>query len=134
MKDDIPTCIWNSATGKLEGDSGEEPFVRMDVIWGFISTIKTGDGCKMKFSLLSRVAKLVLTLPHSNAGEERVFSLVRLNKTPYRSSLDLEGTLSSILTVKMHNPEPCYEFEPSNTMLENSKKATYEYNKEHRKK
>ena len=72
MKDDIPTCIWKSATCKFEGDSSEEPFVRMDVIWGFIRTIKTGDGCKMKFSLLSRVAKLVLILPHSNAGEESV--------------------------------------------------------------
>ena len=41
---------------------------------------------------------VTLTLPH--AGEERVFSLVRLNKTPYRSSLSLDGTLSSILTVK----------------------------------
>ena len=97
----------------------------MDVIWGFISTMKTGDGCKLRFSLLSRV---------SNAEEERVFSLVCLNKTPYRSSLDLEGTLSSILTVKMSNPEPCYEFGPSDSMLEYSKKATYEYNKEHRKK
>ena len=61
--------------------------------------MKTGDGCRDKFPLLSRFA-------------ECVFSLVRLNKTLYRSSLDLEGTLSSILTVKLHNPEPCYEFEP----------------------
>ena len=70
MKDDIPTCIWNSATGKLEGDSGEGLFVRMDVIWGFITTIKTGNGCKMKF-FLSRGAKLVLTLPHSNAMQRK---------------------------------------------------------------
>lgn len=44
----------------------------------------------------------------SSAAEERVFSLVRLNKTPYRSSLSLNGTLSSILTVKLHNPEAMY--------------------------
>ena len=81
----------------------------MDVIWVFLSTKETGDGCKLKFSNLSKVAKLVLTLPHLNAGEERVFSLVRLNKTPYRSSLGLGGTLSSILTVKLHNQEPCYD-------------------------
>ena len=78
-----------------------------DVIWAFLSTKKTGDGCKLKFSNLSKVAKLVLTLPHSNAGEEWVFRLVRLNKTPYRSSLGLDGTLSSILTVKLHNLEKC---------------------------
>ena len=38
--------------------------------------------------------------------------------------------LSSIRTVKMHNPEPCYRFEPPDEMLEKSKKATWEYNKD----
>ena len=63
--------------------------------------MKTGDNCNLRFPCLSAIAGLVLTLPHSNAGEERVFSLVRLNKTPYRSCLGVDGTLSSILTVKM---------------------------------
>ena len=76
------------------------------------------------FANLSAIAKLVLTSPHSSAGEERVFSVVRLNKTPYRSSLSLDNTLCSILTVKMHNLEPCYKFEPPKEMLEKSKKAT----------
>ena len=131
--DDVPEDVWDSANEMVENDSGKQPFVRMDVIWAFLSTMKTGDGCSNKFLFLSKIAKLVLTLPHSNAGEERVFSLVRLNKTPYRSSLNLEGTLSSTLTVKLHNPEPCYEFEPPITMLEKSKIVTWEYNKEHRR-
>ena len=50
---------------------------------------------------LFQVTKLILVLPHSNAGEERVFSMVRKNKTTFRSSLSMEGTLSSILTVKL---------------------------------
>ena len=103
----------------------------MDVILGFISLMKTPDGCKLRFPHLSRIARLILLLPHSNTGEERVLSLIRLNKTPYRSSLGLDGTLSSILTIKLHNPEPCYTFEPSNQMLKNSKKATWQYNQEH---
>lgn len=134
-EEDIPQSIWESATEKLEDaevDSSEDlAFVRMDVVWGFLSTLKTGDGCTLKFPHLSRLAKLVLTLPHSNAGEERVFSMIKLNKTPYRSSLGIDGTLSSILTVKLHNTEPCYEFEPSAQMLNKSKKATWEYNKQH---
>ena len=107
--------------------------------------MKTPDGCKLRFPNLSKVARLILVLPHSNAGEERVFlvlphsnageervfSLIRLYKTPYRSSLGLDGTLSSILTVKLHNPEPCYTFEPSKEMLKNSKKATWQYNQKH---
>ena len=123
--EDIPKSVWDSAKEAVDSNSDQQPFVRMDVIWAFLSDMKTGDGCNLKLPHLSRIAKLVLTLPHSNAGEERVFSLVRLNKTPYRSSLNLEGTLSSILTVKLHNPEPCYEFEPTTTMLEKSKKVTW---------
>lgn len=126
-KEDIPQSVWDSAK---EGDDSA-PYTRMDVIWGYIGSMKTGDSCNYRFSQLASIAQLVLTLPHSNAGEERVFSLVRLNKTPYRSSLSVDGTLSSILTVKLHNPEPCYQFEPPNEMLESSKRATWDYNKEH---
>ncbi|KAG7240529.1 hypothetical protein INR49_026813 [Caranx melampygus] len=52
-----------------------------------------------RFGRLSRIAKLVSVLPHSNADAERVFSLVGLNKTKTRNSLALEGTLSSIMTI-----------------------------------
>ena len=108
---DIPQCVWDAATEQVQDDELQEVkvFVRMDVIWAYIGTMKNDDGCSLKFQHLPKIAKLVLTLPHSNASEERVFSLIRLNKTPYRSSLDVDGTLSSILTVKLHNPEPCYE-------------------------
>ena len=41
------------------------------------------------------ISKLVLVLPHSNAGEERVFSLIQQNKTPNHSSLNTNRTLSS---------------------------------------
>ena len=46
------------------------------------------------------MAVSVLVVPHSNASEERVFSMVRNNKTPFRPSLGLDGTLQSILQVK----------------------------------
>ena len=82
--------------------------------------------------MLSKVAKLVLTIPHSNADEERVFSLVRQNKTDSRNSLSLDGTLSSILTVKMACEEPCYKYEPTVDVVRKSKTVTWKYNKEHR--
>ena len=91
----------------------------MDVVWGFLSTIKTGDGCTLKFPDLSRLAKLVSTLLHSNEGEVRVFGMIKLNKTLYHSTLGIDGTLSSILPVKLHT-EPCYESEPSAQMLDKS--------------
>lgn len=88
---DIPQAVWESAMESLEDDlEGKQTFIRMDVIWGFISLMKTPDGCKLRFPHLSRIARLILLLPHSNAGEARVFSLIHLNKTPYRSSLGLD--------------------------------------------
>ena len=48
---------------------------------------------------LCDVAKTVLILPHSNAREERVFSLIRKNKTAFRLSLQVDGTLDSLLTI-----------------------------------
>lgn len=132
--DDIPETVWVAARERVyieDSTPTDQIFVRMDVIWEFISSMKTPDHCSLVFPRLSKVAKLVLVLPHSNASEERVFSLVRLNKTSYRSCLALEGTLSSILTIKMHSPEPCFNFNPSNGMLTKAKKATLEYNRAH---
>ena len=34
-----------------------------------------------RFSILAKVAKVVLTIPHSNAGEESVFSMIRKQET-----------------------------------------------------
>ena len=45
--------------------------------------------------------KLLQTLPHSNANEEQVFSLIIQNKTDLRSTLSIDGTLASTLTVRM---------------------------------
>ena len=76
--------------------------------------MKSPDHCSSMFHRLSKEANLVLVLPHSSAPEEHVLNLVSLNKTSYRSSLGLEGTLSyDILSLKKHNPEPCFNFDPS---------------------
>ena len=52
----------------------------MDVIWGYLSSLKLGNGTH-KFGKINDVSKTVLILPHSNAGEERVVPLIRKNKT-----------------------------------------------------
>ena len=43
-----------------------------------------------------------MTIPHSNAGEDRIFSLINKNNTPTRSSLQIDGTLSSLIIIKTH--------------------------------
>ena len=85
-----------------------------------------------EFERLAAVAKLVLVLPHSNADAERVFSVVGLNKTKTRNSLALDGTLSSIMAIKMADLEPCLRWEPPSEVIKASKKATGQYNLAHR--
>lgn len=85
-----------------------------------------------QFGGLSKIAALVLVLPHLNADAERVFSMVGLNKTKTRNSLALDGTLSSIMTVKMAGLEPQYlKWEPLTLVLKASKPAINTYNKQH---
>ena len=60
-----------------------------------------------------------MTIPHSNAG---------VNKTSSRSSLKLDGTLSSLITVKTHIKDP-FQWSPSSNLLEKAKKATKTYTK-----
>ena len=125
---EIPDNVWNSA---LIYEEDEVKHFRIDKLWAYLRTAQYPDG-SLIFAKLAKVALLVLTLPHSNAEEERVFSMVTKNKTKFRPNLKLDGTLSSILTIKLANPEPCHEYEPPKKILEAAKKATVEYNKEHK--
>ena len=121
----IPAHIWKESKveEKLDNDNAETvTYHRMDMIWGSLQE---------KLPNLSKVALGVLTIPHSNAGEERVFSTIRKNKTDFRSNLDLRSSLSSIMTIKMNKPEdllPCHRFKPSKNLLSKCKAACREYN------
>ena len=126
---DIPKQIWEKATVKVDSVN-DKSYQRMDVIWHYISTMKAPDHTT-RFLRLSKIAMLVLLIPHSNAQEERIFSMVRKNKTAFRPSLDPKGTLSSIMTVKLANDVPAHQFEPSKELLKTAKSATWNYNKEH---
>lgn len=75
----------------------------------------------------------MLIIPHSNAGEMNVFSMVKKNKTPFRPNLTLDKTLSGLLTVKLGTKEPCHKYEPDSSIIAKAVKVTWEYNKEHRK-
>ena len=126
----IPQNIWDTATVKEDDD---KCYYRLDILWHFLSTLKMPDS-SLCFRRLAKVAKLVLVIPHSNAEEERVFSMVRKNKTAFRSSLDPKGTLSSLLTIKLASTEPAHKFDPPKEMLKAAKSATTVYNQTHSKK
>ena len=124
---DIPANIWEEAKVR----EGDEAYYRIDTLWGYVCNIKVLGSTDLKFPRLLKVIKSVIVIPHSNASEERVFSMVRKNKTPFRPSIGLDGTLSSIITVKLGVHEPSEKFEPSKSLLTDAKKSTWEYNKTH---
>ena len=64
----VLTCIWNRMPMTLK--------TNQDIIWHHLSSLKAPDG-NLRFSRLSKITKLVLVLSHSNAQEERIFSMVR---------------------------------------------------------
>ena len=85
------------------------------------------------FKLLCRIASIVLVIPHSNADQESLFSIVHKNRTNSRSSLKLDRTLSSILSMKTHYPEatiPCCRWKPA--LLEKSQSAAGANNDNHK--
>jgi hypothetical protein len=126
---DIREEVWTSALIVHNKDE-ESRHYRMDCVWDELSKIKNPDGTS-QFRRLSKVAHIVLVIPHSNAQEERVFSMVTKNKTCFRPNLKLDGTLSSILQVKLANSEPCFKYEPESTVLKSAKSATTLYNRAH---
>ena len=105
----------------------------MDVLWHHLSSLRYADN-SLRFPRLTRVGKVVLTIPHSNAEEERLFSMVRKSKTAFRPNLDLKGILSSILSIKLAARVPAHCFEPTSEVLKNAKAATWEYNKAYSRK
>ena len=58
--------------------------------------------------MLSKLAKVLLVLPHSNADPERLFSMVRKIETELRGNLD-PSTVCDLLSVKVNNDQPCYD-------------------------
>ena len=86
---------------------------RIDIQWKLLSK---------DYPYLANVMLGVLTIPHSNAACERIFSIVRKNKTDFRASLGKE-TLQSLLIEKVDSCSSgtaCYEKKFSKEFLKKS--------------
>ena len=114
---DIPAAVCQEAIVQAEEAVS---YTQIDVLWHHIFTMKVIGSTELKFDKLHEVVKSVLVIPNSNASEERVFSMVSKNKTPFRPSLGLEGTLSSIIGIKLGIDDPCEKFEPSKQLLKDA--------------
>ena len=114
----ITDRIWGEVALEDEERGAKFQWIQMDLVWGHLAGMIKPVSGRARFSLLSQVAKLVLTLPYSNADSERVFSIIRHDKQG-REALQLEGTLTSLVAVLLarsdtsnnpgSNPKGCCE-------------------------
>ena len=68
VEEDIPTSVKESV-----GLEAEDPY-RVDVLWAYLEDVKKPGTRENEFDLLFKVAEVIMTIPHSNAGEEIIFS------------------------------------------------------------
>lgn len=97
-----------------------ESLKRVDEVWSQLQQ-------DSQYTLLSSVMLGILTLPHSNADSERVFSVVRKNQTVFRPNASRK-LLESVLVVKSDSfarGSACYEQTFDAAFLRKAKSATY---------
>lgn len=100
---------------------------RIDVVWHLISQLRNAVTGQLKFGNIASVIKGILTIYHSNADCERMFSMVRKNKTEFRSSMST-GTLSDLMTHKtmmLAKSQQCYTVKHCDDVLKKAKSAAY---------
>ncbi|KAK3884338.1 hypothetical protein Pcinc_011403 [Petrolisthes cinctipes] len=104
--DEVDTQWRNICYHKWDNTSSTETF------WNEVSNYKDAAGVR-KFAELSQVAMDILSLPHSNADVERLFSQLNLVKSKIRNRLHPD-TVNSILCVRsglQRRETCCYSYE-----------------------
>lgn len=88
--------IYWHATAVHSDEAKKTVYHRADIIWVHLGP---------KLLQVTNKVLFLLTIPHSNAAEERVFSIIGKNKTKCRSPLDLTTLLNAIMLINMNQPE-----------------------------
>lgn len=98
---------------------------RIDEVWSQIFEMKNFVTGLKRFPTLAKFITAILLIPHSNAHCERLFSMVRKNRTESRSSTAV-GTLSALIATKINlfGNLKCYQFKPGKEVLRKAKTAT----------
>ena len=122
---DFTESALSEATIRVDID-GDSKTYRIDILWYYLYMMKIPGTNKSKFENLFKLAKVVLSVVHSNAEEESLLSRVRKNLTSQRASPQLDGTLSSIISFQVNRPQgqPCYKYKPSSKVIDKAKKVT----------
>ena len=129
---DFTKSALSEATIRVDIDGGSKTY-RINILWYYLHMMKIPGTNKSKFENLFKLAKVVLSVLHSNAEEESLFSRVRKNLTFQNAILQLNDTFSSIISFQLNSPQgqSCYKYEPSPKVIEKAKKVTLEYSQAH---
>ncbi len=98
---------------------------RVDRAWAFLGSVKDTIG-QPKYDLLARVMLGLLTIPHSNAYSERIFSAMKLTRSDVRSTMS-QKMLGSALVLKQSmvaNEKKCFQMNFTQKELRVAKSAT----------
>jgi hypothetical protein len=79
------------------------------------------------FSNLSKFVLNVLTLPHSSANVERVFSQINLLKTDQRNRLGTETLVGILHTKALTKQSSCFEFKIEHSLLNKFNVSMYNF-------
>ena len=75
--------------------------------WQMMGQMTDHNG-SLRFKNLATVMLAILLIPVSNCACERIFSLVRRNKTDFRGTMGSD-TLSALMVLKSGRQHPCHQ-------------------------
>ena len=104
----------------------EDVFLRQGpyIFWNSVSKLEDPVSGDLRYSVLPRLAKALLILPHGNADTERVFSKMNLIKTKLRNCIG-NKSMNALLTLNCNQSVPCYEFNPPLDVIRHVKNAMH---------
>ena len=115
----VITLPHDNLISELPSDLGQAPSAQdmlIDIYWYKVGQLKDDSG-QLKYSLLSKLAKSILIIPHGNADVERLFSHMGLTKTKPKP------WCGQLLRLQFNVKEPCFSFKPTQTMVSRCRNA-----------
>ena len=103
---------------------------RLDTYWGNVAKMKDVAG-KVQFEQLCKLTTALLTIPCSNAGSERIVSMVHKLSTDFLFELG-HDIICAQFSVKQNSDDKPSQLNPSKQLLQAAKSATYKYNSQHK--
>jgi len=106
----------------------EEKVINSDIhkYWSKIISLKKGNDSVM-FPLLTVLIKNIMTLPHSTACVERIFSMINLMKTKERNRLNTSNLIGLLQSKRAIRDTNCYAMKYNKDYIDLFNKSMYNF-------